>query len=96
VGRKDMDIYGKNGYISVYNQHDLEYRLDEGLPAKNEKITEFPTDAHEQFNYFAGVITGKWKVSPADLSSLENNLIVVSILDAAKKSSKTGKRVRVK
>jgi len=97
VGRKDMDIYGKNGYIKVLNGNDLEYRLDESLPAKNETITEFPlANAHEPVSYFAGVISGKWKVSPADLSSLENNLIVVSILDAAKKSSKTGKKVRIK
>ena len=95
--RKDMDIYGKNGYIKVINRNDFEYRLSRELPAKNEKITEFPAEtAQEPFNYFAGVISGKWEVNPTDLSSLENNLIVVNILEAAKKSAKKGKTIRLK
>jgi len=96
IGRKDMDIYGKNGYIKVFNGNDLEYRLDERFPAKNEKITEFPINTQDPFSYFANVISGKQKVNSTDLSSLENNLIVVDILDAAKKSAKKGKTIRLK
>ena len=96
VGRKDMDIYGKNGYVKVFNGNDLEYRLDEKLPVKNEKITEFPIETQDPFSYFAGVISGRWKVNPTDLSSLENNLIVVKILDAARESAKKGKTIRLK
>jgi len=96
VGRKDMDIYGKNGYIKVFNGNDLEYRLDENLPVKNERITEFPIKTQDPFSYFAGVISGRWKVNSTDLSSLENNLIVVKILDAAKESAKKGKAIRIK
>jgi len=95
VGRKDMDIYGKNGYIKVFNGNDLEYRLDENLPVKNEKISKFPIETQDPFSYFAGVISGRWKVNPTDLSSLENNLIVVKILDAAKESAKKGKAIRL-
>ena len=96
VGRKDMDIYGKNGYIKVFNRNELEYRLDESLPVKNEKITAFPMTTQEPFSYFAGVISGELKVNPTDLSSLENNVIVVAILDAAKESAKKGKMIRIK
>jgi predicted dehydrogenase len=96
VDRKDMDIYGKNGYVKVFNKSDLEYRLARELPVKNEKVTEFPNDIREPFSYFAGVISGKWKVNPTDLSSLENNLIVINILDAAKESAKKGKMIRLK
>jgi hypothetical protein len=35
-------------------------------------------------------------VKPKDLSSLENNLIVVEILDAAKESARKGKKVYLK
>ena len=96
VDRKDLEIYGKNGYVKVLKANDLEYRLTRELPAVNEKITEFPTNAQEPFNYFADVISSKIKVNPTDLSSLENNLIVVEILDAAKESAKKGKMVRLK
>ena len=96
IGRKDMDIYGKNGYIKVFNDNDLEYRLDEKFPVQNEKITEFPLSTQDPFSYFAGVISGTLKVNPTDLSSLENNVIVVDILDVAKKSAKKGKMIRLK
>ena len=96
VDRKDMDIYGRNGYIKVINKNDFEYRLSRELPINTEKVTEMPADVSEPFNYFAGVISGRVKVKPTDLSSLENNLIVVEILDAAKESSKKGKMIPLK
>jgi predicted dehydrogenase len=96
VDRKDIEIYGKAGYVKALNATNLEYRLTRELPVKTEKITEFTTEAKEPFHYFAGVISGKFKVNPTDLSSLENNLIVVMLLDAAKKSAKEGKTIRLK
>ena len=96
VDRKDMDIYGKNGYVKVINKNDFEYRLTRELPVHTEKITELPEEVQEPFKYFADVISGRVKVNPADLSSLENNLIVIKILDAAKESSKKGKTIRLK
>lgn len=60
------------------------------------KITEFPITTQDPFSYFAGIISGRWKITPADLSSIENNLIVINILDAAKESAKKGKMVRLK
>lgn len=93
VDRKDLSIYGKEGYVSALNNHDLEYRLTRSTPKREEKVTEFPLKAKEPFNYFAGVITGAIKVEETDLSSLENNLIVVKILDAAKQSAAEGRTV---
>ena len=95
VDRKDIEIYGKAGYVKALNANDLEYRLKREVPKEEIKVTEFPTEASEPFNYFANVIRGKFKVEPTDLSSLENNLIVVKILDAAKKSAKTGKTIKL-
>jgi predicted dehydrogenase len=96
VDRKDMEIYGKAGYVKALNANDLEYRLNRDLPVENKKLTEFPTEAKEPFNYFANVISGKFKLQPTDLASLENNLIVVKILDAARESAKKGKTVKIK
>jgi predicted dehydrogenase len=91
VDRKDIEIYGKAGYVKALNANDLEYRLSRELPKKEIRITEFPTVAGEPFGYFARVIKGTLEVKNTDLSSLENNLIVVKILDAARESAKEGK-----
>ncbi|MDR1501603.1 MAG: gfo/Idh/MocA family oxidoreductase, partial [Prevotella sp.] len=40
-------------------------------------------------------VRGEIEVKPTDLSSLENNLIVVEILNAAIESSKTGRSVKL-
>jgi predicted dehydrogenase len=96
VDRKDIEIYGKAGYVKALNANDLEYRLKRELPVENKKVTEFPTEAKEPFNYFARVISNQIEVKPTDLSSPENNFIVVRILDAAKKSAQKGKTVKLK
>ena len=94
MSRKDMHIYGSKGYIyqdtptkmRVYTNR----RLEEKTPAK----LESPYD--DSFRYLKAVVRNEIKVSAYDLSSLENNLVVVSILEAAIKSSKTGKPVKLK
>ena len=96
IDRKDIEIYGKAGYVKALNANDIEYRLERNLPTETLKVTEFPTDANEPFNYFAKLISGKSKIKPTDLSSLENNLIVIKILSAAKKSAKEGKTIYFK
>ena len=42
---------------------------------------------------FAAAVRGNLDVKPTDLSALENNLIVMEILEAAKQSARTGKTV---
>ncbi len=93
IDRKDLTIYGKEGYITAHNQQSLEYRLTRSEPKNEIKVTEFPSEAREPFNYFANVIKGIFKVETTDLSSLENNIIVVKILDAAKQSSAEGRTI---
>jgi predicted dehydrogenase len=45
----------------------------------------------DELAYFAGVIRGE--LAPSGLSSLENNLIVSEILEAARESARTGRTV---
>ena len=87
VDRKDLSVYGKEGYVTAHNAHDLEYRLTRNVPRQEIKVNDFPLAAKDPFNYFANVIRGDIKVADTDLSSLENNLIVVKILDAARQSA---------
>ena len=93
IDRKDLTIYGSEGYVETPNQHDLEFRLSRSEPKQEIKVTDFPNEYDEPFNYFAGVIKGDIIVSETDLSSLENNMIVVRILDAAKESSEKGETI---
>ena len=42
-------------------------------------------------SYLTAVVRGR--LTPSGLSGLANNIVVVEILDAARESAKTGKRV---
>lgn len=93
VDRKDLSVYGSEGYVTAHNAQDLEYRLNRNVPLQETKVTEFPLAVTDPFSYFAKVIRGTLQVETTDLSSLENNLIVVRILDAARESSAEGKTI---
>ena len=85
---KDMEVFGQKGYLHALNGNTLEGR-DTGT---YHKIEVKPIVYKDDLTYLAAVLSGK--IQPLnDLSSLENNLIVVRILEAAKESAKTGKRV---
>jgi predicted dehydrogenase len=96
IGRKDMEIFGLNGVIYAKNRSDLSLRISEGYSDYSEEIftlEERSAPYHDPFVYFTAVIRGDVQDMPYNLSSLENNLIVVQILDAAQKSARTGKKV---
>jgi predicted dehydrogenase len=94
--RKDMEVYGAGGYLIAKNSLEMISRL----PGENEerkiKLESRPYPYDDPFSFFAAVIKEEVKVEEFDLSSLENNLIVVEILDAAIRSAESGKRVELK
>lgn len=89
--RKDMEIYGQTGYIFSDNRTDMRIKLKEDDPEKKEKLEEQKAPNDDPFSFLAAVIKGKIIVPQYDLSSLENNMIVMEILEAAKESARTGK-----
>lgn len=95
-GRKDIEVYGQTGYAIAQNRHRIRVRTrdDPGEKTLNLPDPEAPMD--DPFAYLAAVLRGKVQVKPMDLSSLENNLIVVEILDAAIESARTKKTVQLK
>jgi len=92
--RKDMEVYGKTGYIKADNRLEARQRLEGEKAFKSLTFEERPYPYNDPFALFKGVINKEIELKPYDLSSLENNLIVVEILDAAIKSAKTGKAVK--
>lgn len=93
--RKDMEVYGAQGYAKAIDGNNVTYRLPKSK-AVSEKLSPLVAPYNDPFNYFAAVIRGDVKVSAYDLSSLENNLIVVEILDAARESAKTGTSINLR
>jgi predicted dehydrogenase len=91
--RKDMEVYGQTGYVIARNSTELRTRFEGEKEEQNRSLgpRQYPYD--DPFSFFSAVIRNRISVPEQDLSSLENNLIVVEILEAAKESAKTGKTV---
>jgi predicted dehydrogenase len=85
---KDWEVFGNTGYLHALNPNTVQQRLKDNY----EPVT-VPSPAYsDNLVYLADVLSGKIKPDN-DLSSLENNMIVVRILEAARESAKTGKRI---
>lgn len=98
IGRKDLEVYGTRGVVFADNRHALRVGMARGYDGYTEAkqtLSERPAPHHDPFAFFAAVIKNEISVPAYDLSSLENNMLVMEILDAAKKSSRTGKAVRL-
>jgi predicted dehydrogenase len=89
--RKDMEIYGRTGSVMV-PKGDL-LRVRKAGEEQEREVTPAPlTDPNaDPLSYLIAVIRGE--IKPSGLSSLEINLTAMEILDAARESAKTGKRV---
>ena len=95
--RKDMEIYGKSGYIKAINGNEMRIKKEGMNDEKVIHVSAKDIQVYEDpFSYFADVIRGKIQMPDYGLYSLKNNLTVVKILDAAKESVKTGKTIRFK
>ena len=90
--RKDMEVYGTDGTAVTVGPSGIRTRL---RPAKEESAAEappLPADEAGSLAYLAAVLHGK--VQPeGDLSSLDTNMVVMQILDAARTSAATGRTV---
>src|SRR5690606_30681082 len=93
--RKDMEIYGENGYVFAVDGNSM--RIRNRSNANEQLLTvkpHKPIPEADAFMYFAGVVRGEFIVPPNGLYALENNMMVVRILEAARESARTGKTVR--
>jgi predicted dehydrogenase len=89
-----MEVYGDSGYIITRDNTNMIVRNKQNEPAQAVQVTSNNIPVYQDpIAYFADVIRGKITVPKNGLYSLENNVIVVRILDAARQSAKTGKTV---
>lgn len=91
IGRKDMEIYGRTGYVLVPQPNDLRVRTA-GM-REEQAVNPAPLTGAlaDPLSYFVAV--ARHELKPTGLASLEVNLIVVEILDAAHESARTGRQV---
>jgi len=95
VGRKDMEIYGKNGYVVAVDNQTMRVRMRAEGSEQTMSLPPAPERVADPFTYLAAVVRGVEKVEPGNLWSLENALSVVKILDAARLSAREGRTVRL-
>jgi predicted dehydrogenase len=93
--RKDMEIYGQSGQIISMNRTDITFKLSGDSPTQNEKLNQRAAPYHDPFALFVAIIRGEITLNPYDPSSLENNLNVVRILQAAKESAISGTQIKL-
>jgi predicted dehydrogenase len=92
--RKDFEVYGEKGYAIATGGDGLRVRLPGRQAEEVRKPEELPADQRDSISYLTGIARGKFK--PAGLNSLENNVIVVEILQAARESVRTGQTISLK
>lgn len=88
---KDMDLYTPSASYHASKWDSLTKRNPDS-DRKMHTIDNRPEELRNEWAYFRKVIRGECEIDP--LSSIDNNLIVCLILDAARKSAKTGEAVR--
>jgi predicted dehydrogenase len=87
--RKDTEIYGQSGYVIATNATDLRIKLPKSDEQHETGKTRPPYDS--ALSELRAVVLDDAKPDP--LTSLQNNLIVVEILSAARESAATGKTI---
>lgn len=91
--RKDMEVYGTTGYLITSNPRDYRYRTVSMKTEEAATAAALASPHDDVVHYLAAVVRGRLK--PAGLSAIDNNLVVTEILDAARRSARTGRLVRL-
>ncbi len=92
--RKDMEVYGQTGYVITVKRDDIRLRRG-GNDSCEEQLTAKPVPSpyDSELSYLRAVILDGAK--PDALSSLETNVTVTEILDAARRSAAAGKTIQL-
>ena len=91
---KDMVVYGRVGSVKTIKRDRVEVRKDGEREARTLDAAPVAAPLDDPLHYLAAVIRGEVK-DEGDLSSLDTNIVVSEILDAARQSARTGQAVRL-
>ena len=91
-GRKDMEVYAAKGYVDTVKADGLRIRLPDEPTEHAEKAQALASPQDDSLNYLVAVLQHRLEPK-GDLTSLDTNVAVVRILDAARQSARSGKTV---
>jgi glucose-fructose oxidoreductase len=91
--RKDAEIYGRTGSIVTIAANDVSVRLPHESQTTMRAAARIPAPYDDSLTYLRAVLLDGAR--PDAMSSLETNLIVTEILDAARRSAETGKTIQL-
>ena len=89
--RKDMEVYGQNGYVITVRRDDVRVRLKGEEQEKQVAAKPVPAPNNDSLTLLRAVVLDGAAPDPA--SSLETNVIVAEILESARRSAASGKSV---
>jgi glucose-fructose oxidoreductase len=92
--RKDMEVYGTRGYAITIGPDKVRERAGSETEEKTSSAIALSPPENDSLTYLAAVLQKRFRPR-GDLSSLDTNLIVTQILDAARESARTGRTVHL-
>ncbi|MDQ2862346.1 MAG: Gfo/Idh/MocA family oxidoreductase [Bacteroidota bacterium] len=88
---KDLEVFGERGYLHALDNENIISRQRENIKG-SKKAEPLAAPVNDPITYLTAVLQNKIS-GKDDQSSLEYNMIVMEILDAAKRSAASGKRI---
>jgi predicted dehydrogenase len=92
-GRSNVEVYGQTGEVVTVGRDMLEVRREGDPAAKTVKAPALMPPQDDELRYLRAVVLEGLK--PEGQSSLQTNVVVAEIMDAARQSAKTGKTIRM-
>lgn len=93
VSRKDMEVYGETGYLIAADESTMKLRHSDNEAEVATQLPPLAAPNNDPFAQFAAIVRGEVTLAPLDLGGLDNNMVVVDILYAAKRSAASGAAV---
>jgi len=94
-GIKDLEVFGKTGYLQAVNGNTIRVKEKANQPYTVQQLPPATAPNQDYIAYLSALLRNEFTPGQ-DLTSLENNLVVVKILEMARQSAKEGKRIEWK
>ena len=90
---KDMEVYGTTGYVFCENGTQMKILENEKEGPRDINAEKLPPGYDDPFSLLKSILHENHKLDAYDVTSLENNKMVMQILDAARLSSEQHKTI---
>lgn len=91
---KDMEVYGTTGYVFCKNKSDMVVLENAKKKPTNLTAEPLPKGFDDPFSVLKKVVHEGYRLKAFDVTSLENNSLVIQILEAAKRSAEQNKTIQ--